>query len=88
MKAVVFTLVDTHEMKAVVFTLRDTHEMKAVVFTLRGTIQVEVAFRAWWTHTPLLFACGVWATGKARSCLCCNKVCNTAPSFSGFNVNV
>ena len=75
-------------MKTMVFTLGDTHEMKAVVFTLGATIQVGVALRAGWTHTLLLFACGVLATGKARSCLCCNKVCNTAPSFSGFIVNV
>ena len=82
MKAVVFTFGDTHEMKAVVFTLGDTHEMKAVVFTFRDTVQVWVALHAGWTHTPLLFACGLWGTvttaGCARSCVCGNRVFSTA----------
>ena len=82
MKAVVFTFGDTHEMKAVVFTLGDTHEMKAVVFTFRDTVQVWVALHAGWTHTPLLFACGLWSTettaGCARSCVCGNRVFSTA----------
>ena len=82
MKAVVFTFGDTQEMKAVVFTLGDTREMKAVVFTFRDTIQVWVTLHAWWTHTPLLLACGLWSTvmtaGCARCCACGNRAFSTA----------